>query len=137
VTGQVATRPSRTSFPADPGSIAAARRFATGVVAPVHPGLCDAVSLMVSELATNAIRHGGTAFAVDVAALPGGVRVEVSDLGPAWQVTADPVPDDLGGRGLKIVDAMADSWGVVTARPHGGKTVWFELRQALGGVHPR
>lgn len=127
----MATRSDRASFPAGPGSISTARRFAADVVAAVHPALIDAVSLMVSELATNAIRHGRTPFAVDVVARSEKVRVEVSDLGPAWAVTSDLTPTDAGGRGLKIVDAFADSWGVAPGTTEQGKTVWFEL-QARG-----
>lgn len=125
---------SRTaSFPADPGSIAEARRFAAKAVAPLHPELCDAVSLLVSELATNAIRHGESTFAVEVEALADCVRVKVSDAGEGWPTTADTVPTDTRGRGLRIVDAFADNWGVFSDK-RAGKTVWFELSAGGGGA---
>jgi anti-sigma regulatory factor (Ser/Thr protein kinase) len=121
-------RPSRaTRFPADPGSIADARRFAAKVVGRVHPELREATSLLVSELATNAIRHGRSEFAVEVEALPTRVLVRVSDVGRGWPEAADVAPTDTGGRGLRIVDVFADAWGVVPTTSTLGKTVWFEL----------
>jgi anti-sigma regulatory factor (Ser/Thr protein kinase) len=124
----VAPRPRENRFPADPGSIAAARQFAAEAVTPVHPELSDAVTLMVSELATNAIRHGRTEYVVSVKLLPTGVRVEVSDLGKGWPKAARVTAANTGGRGLRIVEAIAGAWGVVPGSPPPGKTVWFEVR---------
>jgi serine phosphatase RsbU (regulator of sigma subunit) len=101
----------------------------------------DAV-LLVSELVTNAAMHAGTEIAVacrlespPARVPPGGgypltVVVEVTDHRPAAQVLRhkDPGEDawrDEHGRGLQIVDAMAETWGVTYA--HDSKTVWFRL----------
>ncbi|WP_413756998.1 ATP-binding protein [Streptomyces sp. MMBL 11-3] len=55
-----------------------------------------------------------------------GVRVEVADGSPRLPVTpTDPSPDAEGGRGLVILGAVADKWGV-EPRAGCGKTVWFE-----------
>ncbi|HVC13757.1 MAG TPA: ATP-binding protein [Acidimicrobiales bacterium] len=137
----MASLPRGNLFPGEPASVAAARRFATEAVAGVHPDLCDAARLLVSELATNAVRHGRSAYAVHVVPLPTGVRVEVSDGGADWTTgdggpaEAGGAPTDLGGRGLKIVEGLAETWGVL-AREGPGKVVWFELR-ASGGAGRR
>ena len=80
--------------------------------------------LVVSELATNAVRHAGTPFRVslghrDGVAHPGGPGLRGSSADPPPGV--DPAAD--GGRGLVIVSALSDSWGV-TPCPDGGKEVW-------------
>jgi anti-sigma regulatory factor (Ser/Thr protein kinase) len=115
----------------DPASVAEARGWldrllaAKGISAPVRS---DAV-LIVSELVTNALRHGlgeitvrsgvGDASTVDVAVTDGG-----SDLPEMVTVRADRV----GGVGLHIVDRLATKWGV--APFPGGKTVWATLTAA-------
>lgn len=55
-----------------------------------------------------------------------GVRVEVADSSPAvpLAITGDPLDD--GVRGLVLVDAITDEWGVIKRWDGGGKTVWFE-----------
>lgn len=121
------TRPHTQSFKAEPASIAAARKFAADLVVPVHPDLSDAVSLMVSELATNAVLHGQSTYVVGVETLTTSVHVEVSDMGPGVPVRTEALPTVGRGRGLAIVDVIADSWGVVQGESP-GKTVWFELR---------
>jgi hypothetical protein len=84
--------------------------------------------LLASEIVTNSVTHGGSSeddwIGLDVALSPGGVRVEVTDHGPGF--TADPArpdPDDSSGRGLFLVDALADRWGSAD----GGTRVWFEV----------
>ena len=117
----------RVRLPADPGSAGRARSFtarqlrAAGLT-DVHLGL-----LLVSELATNALRHAGTEFEVEVRRTDRGVRVAVSDDNPRRprEPLVLPGPDAEGGRGLAIVDELADRWGVEGDPP--GKTVWFEL----------
>ncbi|MET9164657.1 ATP-binding protein [Streptomyces cellulosae] len=110
----------------------------------------DVLSLLISELATNAVTHGhvtGRDFRVhllalstpDAAALT--IRVEVTDTRgyrlpepPATPAAhaGEPTADSTrtGGRGLFLVEALADRWGCVP-RPDGpGKTVWAEYTAA-------
>lgn len=84
----------------------------------------DDVLLAVSELATNAIMHAGTAFEVRIGYERGCVRVEVHDGSAELPHPRAAGPDDLGGRGLMIVDRIADRWGVLPDAD--GKTIWFE-----------
>jgi anti-sigma regulatory factor (Ser/Thr protein kinase) len=89
--------------------------------------LLDAVSVMVSELATNAVVHTGTSFALRVRfEEPRGVlRIEVRDHGGGVPHLQSPLPTDLHGRGLQLTAGLSNRWGVEPGSP--GKTVWFEL----------
>ncbi|MEE1753328.1 ATP-binding protein [Streptomyces sp. SP18CS02] len=89
--------------------------------------VADAAELALTELVANVVRHvPGRRCRTCILLRPGGVRVEVADGSP--RLPAPAAPDELapGGRGLLLVDAVTDRWGV---RPHpggDGKTVWFE-----------
>jgi anti-sigma regulatory factor (Ser/Thr protein kinase) len=88
--------------------------------------LTDAVEVLISEIATNAVRHARTLFTVAAIWDGRALRVEVSD---ASLVTPQPQlavhSDREGGRGLLMVDAIATDWGV-DVHPD-GKTVWFVI----------
>ncbi|MEU3504459.1 ATP-binding protein [Streptomyces hundungensis] len=109
-------------------SVPAAREFAE--VALSDWGFfhrIDDVLLCVSELATNALLHGvppGRGFLLRMALCGGAVlRVEVQDSGGGVPRIADAA--DEGGRGLLLVEAVADKWGVGEREP--GKAVWCEF----------
>ncbi|WP_326755246.1 ATP-binding protein [Streptomyces hirsutus] len=90
----------------------------------------DTAVLVVAELASNAVLHGrvpGRDFALFLSLddSRGAVRIEVSDAHPAQPARLTPGPDEDGGRGLVLVDALAVSWGV-SDRLGPGKTVWAE-----------
>ena len=82
---------------------------------------------MVSELATNSVRHAGTPYRVAVVRTGDTLRVEVSDSGGGRAHVRNPGPRDPHGRGLQIVSALADAWGVEEADTT-GKTTWFTYR---------
>ena len=85
----------------------------------------DGLKLAASELATNAVAHGGGPEAATVRYLGEIVRVEVDDHSvdrPEPRVSDD---DEIGGRGLHIVGAVSQAWGV-ELRPV-GKRVWCEV----------
>lgn len=88
--------------------------------------LSDDVELGVTELLANVVRHvPGRRCALLLLRQPAGVRVEVTD-GSA-ELPCPPsvlALDAESGRGLALLAAVADTWGVDPA-PHGGKTVWF------------
>jgi DNA-binding NarL/FixJ family response regulator len=85
----------------------------------------DVVTLLVSEVVTNAIVHAGTEVEVSVQLTADAVRIEVIDHAAVLPVAREADDDDTSGRGLALVEAMASAWGV-EARP-GGKIVWFEV----------
>ncbi|MFC8413333.1 ATP-binding protein [Streptomyces coelicoflavus] len=89
--------------------------------------LTDAVELGVTELLANVVRHVPDRRCVLLLLRrAGGVRVEVADGSPRQPVPSAWVSDDAeGGRGLVLLDAVADKWGVAPGAG-GGKTVWFE-----------
>lgn len=106
--------------------VARARHLAVELAAATGVDVDDA-ALLVTELATNALRHGGPG--VDLWLRPvdgGGLRVELVDGRPgALPGVSVPDADAEGGRGLLLVSALARSWG--SDRLSAGKCVWFEL----------
>ncbi|MGW0588569.1 ATP-binding protein [Streptosporangium sp. NPDC002607] len=88
--------------------------------------LIDDCVLVVSELVTNAVKHGGAACALRIRGDGGLVHGELFDPGAGAPRVCARDMEATGGRGLQIVDALADDWGV-THSPSGGKTVWFIL----------
>jgi anti-sigma regulatory factor (Ser/Thr protein kinase) len=95
----------------------------------------DAAALLVSELVTNAVQASGGRTGRDHSELPmiglgirltaGSLVLEVWDASPLRPVATNPGAAADHGRGLVLVDALADSWGDRAA--DGGKVVWCEL----------
>ena len=112
------------------GSVPNARRLVGGLLSAAGEDTRNAVELMVSELASNAVRHGRSAFVLRVELDDQRVRVEVSDSGRGTPVVQSPDLLEVSGRGLHIVSVLATDWGV-TPRP-GGKAVWFSLDLTRG-----
>ena len=110
-------------------SVAEARTRVCEAIEPeLDDGASDTLRLLVSEVVTNAVRHGGDGQPVELhASWNAEVRVEVSDHGRGFS----PQPrfgrlDEPGGFGLFLVGRLADHWGVET---DGGTTVWFVLQR--------
>lgn len=117
-------------FPRSRRSVGEARLYAVETLAEWD---CldrqDDVRLCVSELATNAVLHGvppGREFCLSLIGDGSSIRVEVRDSGSGWPRVPESGPEQLGGRGLSIVMALADSFGVTPHQP--GKTVWAVFR---------
>jgi anti-sigma regulatory factor (Ser/Thr protein kinase) len=90
----------------------------------------DAVAVLTSELVANAVDVGAGEITVTILAVDDRLRVEVRDHGFGLPELRHPAPfDSGGGRGLMIVDHLADAWGVQQFLP--GKIVWFEIGPAL------
>jgi anti-sigma regulatory factor (Ser/Thr protein kinase) len=113
------------AFPNSPRSVTSARQFVLGTIRGVAREVADSAALLVSELATNSLRHAGTGFQVRVDRSSEEVRVEVVDRGGGVPAVRSPAPSDTSGRGLRIVENFADNWGVRSSPP--GKAVWFTL----------
>ncbi len=92
--------------------------------------LICAAELAVTELIANVVRHvPDRRCSVLVLRLPKGLRVEVADSSPNVPTIRAAEPFEEGGRGLAIVAAVVDDWGVDVCAG-GGKTVWFECASA-------
>ena len=88
--------------------------------------LTDTVTLLVSELVTNAVVHAESEPRVVVRLTPEAVRVEVSDRSAGEPERHGGGAEDESGRGLLMVETLARRWGI-RHHPAGGKTVWFEV----------
>ena len=88
------------------------------------------LALLLSELVTNAIQHGGAGehetIQVRLRSTAKRVRVEVHDPGPRGGEPHDRLETETGGFGLLLVDRLADGWGRETTDT-GGSLAWFEL----------
>src|SRR3954451_9842753 len=115
------------ALPIDERSVATARRLLLAALdGREDPAVDDAV-LVISELVTNAVRHTRTVLLVLVTIENHTLHVDVTDDNPTLPTPPDPEHQATGGRGLRIVDALATRWGV-TPTTEGGKTVWFEMQ---------
>jgi len=88
--------------------------------------LIDDSQLVLGELATNAVLHARSVFAVRVRFDGSNLHLSVSDASPVIPTPENPEPTALSGRGLRLVAALATEWGVATDLP-AGKTVWAKL----------
>ncbi|MCZ0970700.1 ATP-binding protein [Streptomyces albulus] len=119
-------------------SVSLAREFARSALADWDRKRgADEVVLCVSELATNAVLHGvppgrGYRLWLALGAEDGVLRVEVHDSGDGEPRVPERggAEDAEWGRGLLLVSALADAWGVEERVP--GKIVWCEWRPAGG-----
>lgn len=114
-------------FGPEPSSVPKARKFAAEALRGLPKEFVETVQLMVSELATNSLVHGGTGFSLQIECRDHDVRVEVADGGPGNPEIHQPAPSVPHGRGIQMVDVLSDHWGILRAQGETGKTVWFSL----------
>ena len=109
---------------------AAARHALSTLRTDIGEARYPVCELLVSELVTNVIRHGGerrsfAAADMRVRMYPDRVRVEVRDDGPGFSPWPKaPVPTAESGWGLQLVEELADDWGVERGVQN---CVWFEV----------
>lgn len=102
-------------------------RQAVARLAAEAPEAIEELKLLATEMVTNSCRHvdGEDAIAVELLIVDGVARLAVTDAGPGFEARAQTADLDAeSGRGLFIIDALADRWGVDTAA---GTRVWAEL----------
>jgi anti-sigma regulatory factor (Ser/Thr protein kinase) len=114
-------------FPRTTNSVAGARSWLTSFLHANHtaPAVTADAVLVISELVTNALRHGVGDIVTRGALSDGEVRLSVTDSGSELPGMLPIDPQRIGGVGLRIVDRLADRWGIA-AFP-GGKTVWATI----------
>jgi anti-sigma regulatory factor (Ser/Thr protein kinase) len=111
-----------------PYAVTAARLALADLDAHLDPSAAFDVRLLVSELVTNCVQHGGVgaddSVKLDVSFTDECVRVLVSDSGPGFEPPKSPPPENADtGWGLFLVEQLAQSWGMAES----GSGVWFEL----------
>jgi anti-sigma regulatory factor (Ser/Thr protein kinase) len=126
-------QPVTREFPREAVGVPEARSFVREVLGAW--GVTDRFDDMltcVSELATNVVRHDethGRSFHVALSGRDGLLRVEVRDASRRHPVVKSPSADSTSGRGLLLVNELADGWGVEPRSPY-GKVVWAEFKIA-------
>lgn len=120
----------------DPAEVGRARRWArsrlVGSGIREDEPLAETLILLISELVTNAVVHTGCPAVLRMlfggagaSGAAGTVRVEVADASDRPPLQRHAEGDDTGGRGLELVDGLADRWGWL---PEGaGKQIWCEV----------
>jgi sigma-B regulation protein RsbU (phosphoserine phosphatase) len=89
-----------------------------------EPGLAERMSLVISELVTNAVVHAGTDLDVRITIDGRGVYLEVTDGASGHPTPVTPPLAATSGRGLVLIDALTDAWGVTDGEGGRGKRVW-------------
>jgi len=121
------TRRAERSLPAQPMSVPLARSWVQGwlVGSAVPSTLEDLVTLVVSELVTNAVRQSDGPVRITLETDASTLLVEVFDSGHRMPALRGWEPDATSGRGLRLIDSTCDEWGV--REDLDGKTVWARL----------
>ncbi|MGW7241608.1 ATP-binding protein [Streptomyces sp. NPDC054804] len=108
-------------------SVRQARRLVTAQLGDWAVGeLADTAELLVSELVTNALRHTRGPLRLNLQLRDSRLLCEVEDTESTSPARGAADPDAENGRGIELLDLLADAWGSV--RTATGKTMWFELR---------
>lgn len=119
---------------AEAQSVARARELARRALADWDlPGLDDTTELLVSELVTNALRHGSGTIRLRLL-LDHNLVCEVWDTGQVQPRRRRARDTDEGGRGLQLVELLSNRWG--SRRTPQGKAVWFELARPSAKSRP-
>ena len=118
-------------FPLALTSVRAARTYALGVLPDLPSATKESIAIMVSELATNAVLHATSSFKLTVDQTGSRIRIAASDTGGGSPRVQSPNKLEPHGRGLRIIEALSDDWGVTEAEGQPGKVVWFTVDVAL------
>jgi anti-sigma regulatory factor (Ser/Thr protein kinase) len=88
-------------------------------------GFGEVTELLATEMVANVVTHVGAPMTMRVTRGPSTMRVEIEDTSTAVPVVRHPDHADEHGRGVLLIDELADAWGVEPRAD--GKTVWFEI----------
>lgn len=119
-------------LPATVESARAARHAVDKLRFDQHAEALFNLRLLITEVVGNSVRHAGLSSAdtiiLDIQIRPDQIRAQVTDRGPGFtRPVFDEPPSGTGGRGLYLVDALADRWGTEPTLHEDGWLVWFEL----------
>ncbi|MEO7398370.1 MAG: ATP-binding protein, partial [Ilumatobacteraceae bacterium] len=127
-------RSAHVEFDSDVLAPRAARRFISTLLREwaVAEDVIERGALLVSELVSNAVLHGTGSIRMEVseheAASTSRVRIEVCNEGLGRPTLRVVDRGDVSGRGLRLIDELADDWGSTSA--DGQTSVWFALHRA-------
>lgn len=107
-----------------------ARQFVRTSATVLGDDRLDDLLVLTSELVTNAVLHARTAFEVGVTVTDAAVLICVGDGASDEPRHRTPAAGRENGRGIMLVRALADDWGVLPAVAKSGKTVWFLFRRS-------
>jgi anti-sigma regulatory factor (Ser/Thr protein kinase) len=116
------------TVPASPAAGTTLRRAVRSLDEFIGPGTAEEVELLVTELATNGVKHasgrGANRITLDARVENENLHISVSDRGAGFTPEPrSPERSEPGGWGLMLVESIADRWGVEREPT----TVWFEL----------
>ena len=129
----MSTLTARVDLPPSARSVPVARHLAREVLLAWDAPQDGAdVELLVTELVANVVDHAGgeSVLSLELEYSDGWLRIAVADGSAVRPVVGELRGDQPRGRGMQIVDAIADDWGVEDV--DGGKRVWFSLQPAVG-----
>lgn len=112
-------------LPCTPDAARAARAYVAETLADWPPASAETVRLLVSEVVTNAVLHARTPVELLLEVQGDRVRVDVRDGSPSAPLLKRYAADAATGRGLRLLAALSDEWGV--SRTPSGKSVWFTV----------
>lgn len=116
-------------LPSAPASVGLARSAVRRHASDLN-SLADA-ELLVSELVSNAVQHGGPGITLTISREGDGLLVRVHDEGEGLpKISGELTATSTSGRGLRIVRAVAASWGVTVDPESLGKSVWFRVEDS-------
>lgn len=115
---------------ARPTAAAQARRALIDTCRHLAESAVSDAALLISELVTNAVRYAGGIITIVIECLGECVAVAVRDGSPSAPVLLHPDANDTSGRGLQLVDSLANDWGCRLSPGGEGKTVWFTIAAA-------
>jgi anti-sigma regulatory factor (Ser/Thr protein kinase) len=122
-----ATPRAQRELPVSPAAPALAREFLRNSSCVAHhSAVVDDAVLLVSELVTNSVLHGGPPVVVAVDCDGDALQVRVRDGSSNLPERRRALDGDEGGRGLELVASLSSAWGVDPVPD--GKHVWFVLR---------
>jgi anti-sigma regulatory factor (Ser/Thr protein kinase) len=118
----------RRKLPPNAESAGVARWLVTDLLRSlVDQDTLDTAALLTTELVSNAIRQSRDELVITVGLAGGRMRVGVADSSHRRPQLVQVGSRDTSGRGLHLVEALADRWGVEPDHRGLGKMVWFEL----------
>src|SRR3954453_21876408 len=90
-----------------PSETGRARRTVAGLCMGLDTEVVEVAQLLTTELGTNALKHGRGDTALGSTRDAGDLRIDVTDDGHGTPEIGSGGPDELGGRGLMVVEALA------------------------------